>query len=588
MRPSSRRFAAAPISVLLLGLSFGAAAAAPAAPTSLTLQPCEVPGVARKVRCGSLEVFENRTLQTGRRIPLKILVLPATGSDRTADPLVFLEGGPGAAATEDAPGFAQEFARILERRDILLVDQRGTGGSHPLNCTLFAPADRLESYLGEFFPLEGVKRCRPELERGSDLKRYTTPIAADDLDEVRAALGYEKLNLFGVSYGTRAALVYLRRHGAHVRTVTLLGVSPTDQDIPLRFPVDTERSLDGVLAECAADPACHAAFPDPKGDLRAALARLKADPATVEIVHPETGAPTTVRLSRDVAAEAIRYMLYAPESARHIPAVVHAAAAGDLAPITEIALYTRQHIVSSGSNGLYLSVTCAEDLPWIRPDEAERLAAGTMLGDYRYREQRADCAVWPRAGLPIGYRLPVHSKVPVLIVSGAWDPVTPPSNGTAVAKSLSRSLHVVVPHGGHSLEGLVGADCIGRLEADFIERGSAAGLDTRCVARIERPPFATDVLPAAPVALGESQLRRLAGVYATGDSTEARLEPSGGRLRLTISGGETLILVPVSQDRFRVAGEPLSVFRFELEGESVRRAVLENWGTVEMTLTPKR
>ncbi len=360
-----------PAAALALPL-FLAAATLAAAPVSrsLTLTPCAVPGLEEKARCGGIEVWENRSSRSGRKIRLNILVLPATGGNPAPDPFVFLDGGPSAAATEAASGLAREYAPLRQRRDILLVDQRGTGGSHPLNCVLFEPAEDLQSYLGEFFPLAAARKCRPKLEASSDLTQYTTPLAADDLDDVRRALGYEKLNLFGVSYGTRAALVYLRQHGRHVRTATLLGVAPTNQDMPLHFPQDTQRALSGVLGECAAEAACHAAFPDLQGDLQAVLRRLEESPASVEILHPETGAPATVSLSRDVFAEAVRYMLYQPTAAALIPACLHAAAAGDLAPITELALDTRRNLVGSGANGLYLSVTCAEDLPWVRPEEA--------------------------------------------------------------------------------------------------------------------------------------------------------------------------------------------------------------------------
>jgi pimeloyl-ACP methyl ester carboxylesterase len=579
-----------PFANILALFLLSAAAAIAAAPNSrpLTLAPCAVPGLPEKARCGGLEVYENRASRTGRKIRLNILVLPATGSASASDPFVFLEGGPSAAATEDASGLAREFATLRDRRDILLVDQRGTGGSHPLNCVLFEPVDDLQSYLGEFFPLAAVRRCRPQLEASSDLTQYTTPIAADDLDDVRKALGYEKLNLFAVSYGTRAALEYLRRHGRHVRTATLLGVSPTNQDMPLHFPRDTERALQGVLGECAADPACRAAFPDPGEDVRAVLRRLEKSPVSVEILHPETGAPATVRLSRDVFAETIRYMLYQPVAAGLIPSYVHAAAAGDLAPMAELALFLRRNLVASGSNGLYLSITCAEDLPYVPPEAAAREAAGTMLGDYRYREQSAACGVWPRATLPAGYRRPVGSKVPVLILSGAWDPVTPPEHGAAVARRLSRSLHVVVPHGGHGFEGLAGADCVTRLETEFVESGTTSGLDTRCIARIARPPFPTEPPAGRPVALTEPELVALAGAYTDAQGAQARLTVDAGQLALSLADGPKALLVPVSPTRFRLVGMPLSNFRFELADGKVVRATLEEGGAVQNTFTPKR
>ena len=573
-----------------LGLVFGAlvAAAGSAEPTALTLSPCQPPGVPGPARCGRLSVYEDRVTKKGRQIGLKILVLAATGGNPAPDPVVFLAGGPGESATEAAPGLAMVFAKVRERRDLLLVDQRGTGGSHPLNCSLFEPAGELQSYLGDFLPFAAVRRCRSELEKDADLTLYTTPLAMDDLDQVRAALGYDRLDLFGGSYGTRAALVYLRRHEAHVRTVTIQGVAPTDQLVPLHFARDTERALHFVLGECATEAACRAAFPDAKADLKAMMERLAAGSVPAEILHPETGESVTVSISRDLAAETIRYMLYSPAAAGQIPAFVHAAAAGDLTPRAEMALFGRQHIVASGSMGDYLSVTCAEDGPGIAVGEGEREAAGTMLGAYRVRQQRAACGVWPRGELPLGYRRPVHSRAPVLILSGSCDPVTPPAQGTAVAKSLARSLHVIVPHGGHDFDGLKGVDCIDRLVADFIERGTTTGLDTECVDRIERPPFPTALAPMKPVPMDEERLARFAGAYTgEGRPFEAQLEVSSGRLRLAIPGDRTMLLVPVSGDRFRIVGVPFAALRFEMDQGRVRRAVLEEGGVAQVTLVPK-
>jgi len=452
--------------------------------------PCQLPGVEGEVRCGTFTVYENRATRRGRKIDLKIVVLAARGPERAADPIVFFNGGPGESATEAASGLASDLAGIRRRRDILLIDQRGTGGSHPLRCDLFRPADNPQSYLSDFFPPQAVKDCRRELERDADLTLYTTPMAVDDFEEVRAALGYERVNLLGGSYGTRAALVYMKRHPRQVRTAILVGAVPTNARMPLAFARSAQRALDGVLGECATNPACRAAFPNMRSAAGAALAQLSDSPARVEIRDPESGAATTVTLSRDLAAEAIRYMMYEPASAGQIPAVLHQASRGNWSPLAERALFSRRGIVASGANGTYLSVTCAEDVPWIAPGEGERAAAGTFLGDYRLRQQRSACALWPRGKLPARYTRPVRSAVPVLIVSGAWDPVTPPSDGSEVARHLSHSLHVIVPHGGHGFDGLEGTDCLDRLFTEFVDRGTTRGLDTTCVGRIRRPPFA--------------------------------------------------------------------------------------------------
>ena len=470
----------------------GSARASVAPAASLALEPCEVPGaregVKEKARCGTFEVFENRAEKRGRRIKLKIVVYPATGADKAADPLFYIPGGPGSSATEDAPYLAEGFAKVRERRDLVFVDQRGTGGSNPLNCDFFDPSD-LASHLGSYFPLADVRRCREQLEPKADLRLYTTHIAMDDLDEVRAALGYERINIIGASYGTRAAQDYLKRHRRHVRAVVLHGVSPTGQFMPRDFPQHTERALGGVMDECAADADCRAAFPNLRAEAKAVLERLLRGPVEVDVKRPQAGTTARVSLSRDLAAEAIRYMLYQAGAAGRIPLLIHLADGGNFAPLAESAIFYRQRIVATGSNGMYLSVTCAEDLPWIKPGEGERNAANTFLGDYRLRQQRAACALWPRAQIPKDYAEPTRADAPALILTGQWDPVTPPAYGDMVAKYLPNSLHVVVPHGGHGFGGLDGADCVQNLVAEFVNRGTTKGLDTSCVKNIRRRGF---------------------------------------------------------------------------------------------------
>ena len=456
----------------------------------LILTDCQIPNFTGKAKCGTYEVYENRATKKGRKITLKIVLIPATSDKREPDPFVYFAGGPGSAATEDAAGLASAFPRILAHHDMLFVDQRGTGGSHPLDCKFYEESD-LQSYLGYFFPLEDIRKCRAQLEPNSDLKQYVTTIAADDMDEVRAALGYERLNLFGGSYGTRAALVYLKRHPEHVRTALLQGVSPTDHFMPVDFPQQTERALQGVLSECLADKICSEAFPNIKDEAKAVLAQLIKGPVEVEIQKPNSTERVKLKLSRDLAAEAIRYMLYSPVPASRVPLILHFAAHGDYAPLARTAIEYRQRLVATGSNGMYLSVTCAEDLPWIKPGEGERMAENTFLGDYRLRQQREACALWPRAEIERDYAQPVKSDVPVLILTGEWDPVTPPSNGERTAKTLTNSLHVVVPHGAHGLGGLEGMDCIDNLIVEFIEKGSTTGLNTDCVKNVHRKGFAT-------------------------------------------------------------------------------------------------
>jgi pimeloyl-ACP methyl ester carboxylesterase len=458
----------------------------------ISLVPCEVPGpnpsTKDKARCGEFEVFEDRDLRSGRKIALKIVVYPAMSPDKAADPLFYIPGGPGSSATEDAPYVAQQSAKIREHRDLVFVDQRGTGGSNPLNCSFFNPGD-LQSYLGDYFPLPDVRKCLEQLEPKANLKLYTTPIAMDDLEDIRRALGYGKINITGGSYGTRAAQVFLKLHPDSVRAVILHGVSPTNQLMPRDFPQHTEQALNGVMAECAADKACHEAFPNLEAEKKNVLEQLLRGPIAVDLKRGAANESVRISLSRDLVGEAVRYMLYQPAAASRIPLFIHLAAQGNFVPLANAAINYRQNLVATGSNGMYLSVTCAEDLPFIKPGEGERNGSNTFLGDYRLRQQRAACALWPRGKVAGNYAEATTSNVPTLILTGQWDPVTPPIYGDTAAKHLSHSLHVIVPHGGHGFGGLTGLDCIDNLMTSFIEKGTTTGLDTSCVSSINRRGF---------------------------------------------------------------------------------------------------
>lgn len=456
----------------------------------VSLQPCEVPAAepnkTEKVLCGSLEVFEDRARKRGRKLSLKIFVYPATGSEKASDPLFYIPGGPGSSATEDAPYVVGEFAKVRERRDLVFVDQRGTGGSNPLVCSFFDPKN-VQSYLGHWNPPEQVKNCLTELEKKADLRLYTTSIAVDDLDEVRAALGYEKINLFGGSYGTRVVQEYLRRHGKNARTVVMHGVSLTSQHLPETYPADTQRSLDGVLDECLSDEACRKAYPNVRSSVQSVLARLIKGPITADIEID--GKRSSVSLSRDLAAEAVRYMLYNSGSASRIPWVFNNAANGNYSPLAEAAVFYRQVIVATGATGMYLSVTCAEDLPWVDQAKSRKSGIGTLLGNYRLDQQLEACSGWPRAEIPKDFSMPVRSNVPTLILTGQWDPVTPPSAGETAAKYLPNSFHVVVPSGGHGFGGLDGVECVSDITANFLNAGSTAKLNTSCLSSVKRKGF---------------------------------------------------------------------------------------------------
>jgi pimeloyl-ACP methyl ester carboxylesterase len=268
-------------------------------------------------------------------------------------------------------------------------------------------------------PIARVRECRSQLERTADLAQYTTTASVDDLEDIRAALQYDALNLVGASYGSRLAMEYVREYGPHVRTVILEGAVPPAFPVPEGFGRTAQTALDGVLDECLRDPACARSFPDIKKQSTSVFDRLRYGPVTAWLVGSTTG---QIAMSRDHVAESIRYMLYSSRNASRVPQALHAAYEGDFAPVAEFLHRWR----GDGSfDALYLSVTCAEDVPFVRDDAAEQ-DDPTFLGGYRVRQQRAACAEWPRGAIPPARDAPVRSDVPALIISGTLDPVTPP------------------------------------------------------------------------------------------------------------------------------------------------------------------
>jgi|GEM_PF-209893 len=509
------------------------------APPALTLAPCQLHDVSTPARCGSFEVFEDRAERSGRRISLRVAVLPARSAPPAPDPLFIIVGGPGQAAISTAAAFSQIFGEALAAHDLVLVDLRGTGDSHALGCKLPGSDGEPQSYLGDMLPVDAVRACRAKLD--ADPALYTTPIAIDDLDEVRAALGYDRINLYGSSYGSRAALVYMRRHPEHVRSVILRGVVPTNMKVPLYYARDSQRALDLLFTECKADPSCHAAYPDLERQWQEVEARLARSPAEVDVdvegVLPAAAQPADagghpppaaaagtapghryahLRLSRDEFNEAIRYRLYNEES-NQIPRFIARAFAGDYAEIGKLAL--RQHRLAARGDfisvGLFLSVTCSEDVPFIDMDAARRLAAGTFLGTYRVDQQVRACTAWPRGSLPADYLDDVRSSAPTLLISGLRDPVAPPVWGEQVARQLTEATHVVLPRGFHGLPG----PCVSRLMNAFVAQGSAKGLDTACVQEVALPPF---VLPDGQPAPGPA---RAVPTNPGGTASRATLPP---------------------------------------------------------------
>jgi len=448
----------------------------------LKLQTKEDPETKIKISRGTFAVFEDRDAQKGRMIHLEVVILHATGPDRKPDPIVPLAGGPGtnAAASGRVPGASW----IPKERDIVLVSQRGTGGDNNLYCKLGAGDDNLQVYIDPLFTPDNFRPCLEELKDKFDLTKYSTCHAADDLNELRLALGYDKINLTGVSYGTRAALVYMRRHPETVRTAILNGVAPTTWENPLHHAPSAQEAIELLFAECANDPDCQAAFPNLEEEFWIVIDRLEHEPADVTVTHPVTEERVTVKLHREAFSESVRMMMYGWGTNRILPSLIHQAFEEDYEQFARYGIEVNRAILKTLSLGMLLCVTCAEDLERITEEEIVEFTSRTYMGDGRVRRQKAVCDFWPKSDLPPNYGHPVSSDVPVLLLSGTLDPVTRPKFAEEAARHLPNSLHVIAP-GAHG----VGGKCIESIKQQFLEAGSIDDLDISCIDSMELVRF---------------------------------------------------------------------------------------------------
>ena len=469
----------------------GAALAITGPSPKMYLADCQLtaPGLSAsvKARCGTWAVPEDRAYAAGRKVNLRVAIVAAVSRSPAPDPVFFIAGGPGEAATESFVVLAGAFDQIRQKREVVLVDQRGTGQSGALQCAGDIEADTTPAETDA----EAKARLTKDLtaclaQMHADPRFYTTSIAVQDLDDVRAALGYDKINLYGVSYGTRVALTYLHDFPDHVRTVILDGVVPQDEALGLDVARDAQRALDLIFDRCASDPGCQAAFPNVRAEFNTLLTKLEKEPARVTLPHPVTGKEVEVLLTRSQVALAVRLLSYSPETAALLPLLIHTAAQGNDAPLAAQWLMVSEDLSHSISLGLNLSVVCAEDAPYLQPEALAEANRDTYLQSGETNSIQLMCSVWPRGAIPADFKQPVQSTAPVLLLSGEADPVTPPANADHVALSLSQSLPLVVPGAGHSV---IARGCLPRVAADFVKSGTVQGLDTRCVQDFRPMPF---------------------------------------------------------------------------------------------------
>jgi len=448
------------------------------------LHPCKLDEGPTEAFCGEFKVFEDRLAKTGRQIGLKIVVTAALRRDPKPDPLFIFVGGPGGGAAMLAKYQMPVFRRFQVDRDIVYIDQRGTGNSNPLDCE---PEDRDEEDLSDAGnrSLQRLRTCLGGLN--ADPRLYTTSIAMDDIDDARRYLGYGVINLWGGSYGTRAALVYLKQHEDSVRSVVLDSVAPPDMRIPLFVPRDSQRALDLMIEDCMKDDICHQQFPGLRESANALFARA-ASRARISFIQPRTGKPSEIAISRPLVARIIFTALYDPLTTSLLPRLITDSAHGNYQGLLALG-FSRDVPKGFMSEGMRLSVVCAEDNPRIHDGEIASEAKGSFIGTGFFDTQMKPCEFWPKGAVDEIYYQPVKSAKPVLILSGADDPITPSIWGDHVAQYLTNSKHFIVPGAGH---GTTHLGCVPQLMGKFLDEASVANLDPSCVQSLHRPPFFTN------------------------------------------------------------------------------------------------
>jgi len=458
-----------------------------AATSTLGLHECRLEHPLRltsiAARCGTLEVAENPAEPGGAAIGLSIALVPALNRRAAAAPLFLLAGGPGQAASDLYAGNAGAFSRINRDHDIVLLDQRGTGRSAPLACEYpddwNAAADQLPQLR------EATVACLAKF--GDRVRYYTTSIAVVDLDRVRRALGYSAIDLYGSSYGTRVAELYMRRFPQAVHAVILDGVTYPGQTIGPDTPSDGERALDLIVQRCERSADCAGAYPALRAELADLRRRFGPERRPLDLPDPGSGLPLHVEFTRNMLNAALRFLSYNSAEASLLPALLHQAATGNLGPLAAQTIMLARQIGDQLSSGMQNSVICSEDVPRFAVSGRDRQRiAQTYQGVDQLDALAVICAVWPRGPADADLHDALNSDIPTLLLSGEADPVTPPGDAARAASGLRHRRLVVLTGEGH---GQLATGCVPKLMAEFLDRADPDALDTTCLDRHRPAPF---------------------------------------------------------------------------------------------------
>ena len=463
----------------------------------LDLQPCEVGakranGVPSQAAfCADFPVPEDWDHPAGRQIRLRVAIVRALAAEADRDLVVFLDGGPGGAATQDYPAVARALQPLRKRRHLLLIDQRGTGSSNPLECgeALALDTDDPGAQAHSARPgsstsgagnqdlaqVERIRSCAARLAPRAAPQFYATTDAVRDLEAVRQALGAAAFDLVGVSYGTRVAQQYARRYPQAVRSLVLDGPVPNRLALLSEHARNLEEVVQLRLGRCRHDEACSRRFGDSYEGLRRVQAQLRRQPVEVEMRDPQSFALVRRTLGADDLTALVRFYTYNAATSALLPYVISEAQAGRYAPLLSQAQLVVGDVAEHLSGGMSASVLCTEDADLLqeRPQDED-----TLLGAAVVRDARRACAAWPHRERPADFHEPYRGQIPVLVLAGEFDPVTPPRYGAEIVRDLPRARMLLAPGQGHAV---IGVGCMPRLVGTFVEHLDLDHLDDRCL-----------------------------------------------------------------------------------------------------------
>jgi pimeloyl-ACP methyl ester carboxylesterase len=467
-------------------LGFCSAFQTQAAP-ALKLEDCrlqsELAGGSVAARCGWLAVPENREQPSGKQIRLRVAVIPSLRLEPAGDPLFVLSGGPGQAASDFYISIAPALARVRRDRDIVVVDQRGTGQSNRLDCTF--PDDSDVTFSDPAQLRELTRACLAKLP--GDPRYYTTSVAVRDLDEVRAALGYGRLDLYGVSYGTRVAQHYMRRYPDRVRVAILDGVVPPQLALGPTAALDAQAAIDSAFARCDSNDECKRAFPNIATTFATLRASVEKQPFRLSIPDPLSAEPTQAQLGSAELGAAVRLLSYSDETVSTLPLLIQEAQSGQPQGLAAQYLMIKRSLDTQIANGMHFAVVCSEDAPrWDGQPVPQSDVAKTYMGETFMTAMRAICEQWPRGSVDEEFSKPLTSAIPTLVLSGGNDPVTPARYAELILPGLSKSKHLLLDGQGH---GQIAVGCMPRVVADFISSGDVTSLNDACLRAVGPAPF---------------------------------------------------------------------------------------------------